>query len=112
MAVTLAEAKAWKETPFGTANIGDAVTGINTFAREWRCKWSEDDNKQSLTECQKVLDDIVCPAMKQVHGLSSVQRVVCGGCHDFKIIVKLGMDAFGDWAAMNFTPEEQVVEAQ
>mmetsp|Transcript_103064 Transcript_103064/g.332498 ORF Transcript_103064/g.332498 Transcript_103064/m.332498 type:complete len:141 (+) Transcript_103064:88-510(+) len=91
--------------------ICEGVEGINSLAREWRCKWDETDGKQSLTECQKVLDEIVVPALKHVHGLSSVQRVVCGGCKDFKIIVKLGLNAFDDWAAMNFAPEEQVVEA-
>mmetsp|Transcript_9400 Transcript_9400/g.26432 ORF Transcript_9400/g.26432 Transcript_9400/m.26432 type:complete len:142 (-) Transcript_9400:99-524(-) len=101
----------WKKSPTGTVSFGDAVAGINQFAREWRCKWDNEDGKQSLTECQRVLDDIVVPALKQVHGLTSIQRVVCGECLDFKIIVKLGIDAFGDWAAINFHPEEQVVEA-
>ena len=29
----------------------------NTFAREWRCQWSEDDDKRSLVELQRVLED-------------------------------------------------------
>ena len=29
----------------------------NTFAREWRCVWSEDDDKRSLTELQRVLEE-------------------------------------------------------
>ena len=29
----------------------------NTFAREWRCIWSEDDDKRSLTEIQRVLEE-------------------------------------------------------
>ena len=29
----------------------------NTLAREWRCIWSEEDQKRSLTELQRVLED-------------------------------------------------------
>merc|ERR1719401_3353819 len=61
---------------------------FNSVAREWRCKWSEGDNKKSLTECQRVLMEVAVPKLKYVHGVLSLQRVVCGECKDFKIIVK------------------------
>jgi hypothetical protein len=35
-----------------------------------------------------------------------VQRVVCGGCLDFKVIVALTADNFGDWEGKKFAPEE------
>mmetsp|Transcript_27337 Transcript_27337/g.61463 ORF Transcript_27337/g.61463 Transcript_27337/m.61463 type:complete len:109 (+) Transcript_27337:3-329(+) len=81
------------------------------FSREWRVKWSAEDNKKSLTEAQKVLDNIVVPELKKVHGLCSVTRTVCGECQDFKILCKLPLDAFEDWAASSFEPEAQVMEA-
>ena len=78
---------------------------FDTIAREWRCKWSEDNDKKSLSEANKaimsVLDDV-----KKVDGVKSVQRVICGDCHDFKVIVALSEDKFGGWVEGKFAPEE------
>jgi len=93
-----------------TTTICEGVT-TNTWAREWRCKWNEENEKKSLTQCQQVLDNIVLPRLRNVHGLASVQRIVCGECKDFKIVCKMGLDAFDDWASMNYEPEEEVVQA-
>lgn len=35
-----------------------------------------------------------------------VQRVVCGGCMDFKVIVALTAEKFGAWEGKKFAPEE------
>ncbi len=35
-----------------------------------------------------------------------VQRVVCGGCNDFKVVVALEASKFGDWSEAKFSPEE------
>lgn len=37
--------------------------------------------------------------------MSSVQRVVCGGCLDFKVVTKLSAAAFGEWEKAKFAPE-------
>merc|ERR1719215_1956005 len=81
------------------------------MAREWRCKWSEENEKKSLVLCQQVMAEVVIPQLRNTIGVLSVQRVVCGGNKDFKIIVKMGLDSFNDWAAHNFSPENEVVEA-
>lgn len=60
---------------------------FDTIAREWRCKWSEADEKASLSAAQDLLTATL-PAIKAVEG-ASVQRVVCGGCLDFKVIISL-----------------------
>merc|ERR1739838_28041 len=39
------------------------------------------------------------------------QRVVCGGCHDFKVITKLSKKAFEDWENAAFAPEATVLAA-
>ena len=52
--------------------------------REWRMKWSPDDDKKSLVEVQKALDAVL-PVIKALAGFKDVQRVVCGGCLDFKV---------------------------
>ena len=51
------------------------------IAREWRCKWSEDNDKASLVAAQKELDAVLAE-LKAMDGVKSVQRIVCGGCHD------------------------------
>merc|ERR1712094_1172 len=70
---------AWKINFHNVEKLTDNVE-YNSAAREWRCKWSEDNSKSALVECQKVLDDVVVPSLKHLHGLLSVQRVVCGEC--------------------------------
>jgi len=57
---------------------------FDTLAREWRCKWSPDADKASLAACQTALDSIV-DDVKKVDGVKSVERIVCGGCLDFKV---------------------------
>jgi hypothetical protein len=78
---------------------------FDTIAREWRCKWSPDDDKKSLQEAQKLLDAVL-DDLKKVDGFKSVQRVVCGGCLDFKVITAISVEKFGDWSDKKFEPEE------
>jgi len=62
-----------------------------------------------LQEAQKllasVLDDI-----KKVDGVKEVQRVVCGGCLDFKVITSVEQPKFGAWEESKFAPEESFLE--
>lgn len=59
---------------------------FDTIAREWRCKWSSENDKASLVAAQKAIDEILAQ-VKAVDGVVAVQRVVCGGCLDFKVSV-------------------------
>ncbi|EKX53147.1 hypothetical protein GUITHDRAFT_195477 [Guillardia theta CCMP2712] len=79
---------------------------FDTIAREWRCKWSADADKKSLVEAQNALNEILAE-VKKVDGVKSVQRVVCGGCLDFKIITALEADKYGKWEEAKFAPEEK-----
>lgn len=36
-----------------------------------------------------------------------MQRVVCGECHDFKVISCLDAESFGAWEAAGFAPEAE-----
>lgn len=69
---------------------------FDTIAREWRMKWSGDDDKKSLAEAQKALMAVL-PKIQSVEGVKGVQRIVCGGCFDFKVIVSLTFDTFEKW---------------
>eukprot|EP00568_Trieres_chinensis_P016358 CAMPEP_0183324358 /NCGR_PEP_ID=MMETSP0160_2-20130417/76850_1 /TAXON_ID=2839 ORGANISM="Odontella Sinensis, Strain Grunow 1884" /NCGR_SAMPLE_ID=MMETSP0160_2 /ASSEMBLY_ACC=CAM_ASM_000250 /LENGTH=112 /DNA_ID=CAMNT_0025491925 /DNA_START=197 /DNA_END=535 /DNA_ORIENTATION=+ len=83
------------------------VDGVDfdTVAREWRCKWSADSDKKSLAEAQRALVEIL-DEVKKVEGVKGVQRVVCGGCLDFKVVTSLTAAKFGDWEGASFAPEE------
>lgn len=90
-----------------SVNPGDPVKStveFDTVAREWRCKWSEDSNKASLIAAQKALDSILA-SVKAIDGVKKVDRIVCGGCLDFKVITSLTAEKFGDWEKAAFAPE-------
>jgi hypothetical protein len=78
---------------------------FENIAREWRCKWSVDNDNASLMSAQEKLEDILAD-VSSVEGVVSVQRVVCGGCQDFKVITKLSDKAFAEWEKNKFVPEE------
>ena len=67
-------------------------------------QWSADNDKKSLQEAQKALESVLTQ-VKAVDGVKDVQRVVCGGCLDFKVITSLDAGKFGDWEANQFAPE-------
>jgi hypothetical protein len=77
---------------------------FDTIAREWRCKWSADSDKASLVAAQNELSAII-KEVKGVKGVKSVQRVVCGGCLDFKVVTALDVASFGEWEKAKFAPE-------
>ena len=87
--------------------MGTIAEGVefDTVAREWRCKWSPDNDKKALVEAQKALKEVVADIQK-VDGFKKTDRVVCGGCMDFKVITSLPAEKFGDWEKAGFAPEE------
>jgi hypothetical protein len=89
-------------------NIAEGVD-FDTVAREWRCKWSPDGDKASLVAAQKALEAVL-PEIKKVDGVKGVERVVCGGCLDFKVITSLPQPKFGAWEEEGFTPESDFLE--
>mmetsp|Transcript_5738 Transcript_5738/g.9051 ORF Transcript_5738/g.9051 Transcript_5738/m.9051 type:complete len:140 (+) Transcript_5738:176-595(+) len=82
---------------------------FDTIAREWRCKWSPDNDKKSLVELQKVLNEHI-EDIKKVDGVKEVKRIICGNCMDFKVITALTQEKFGDWEKEQFAPEEKFLE--
>jgi hypothetical protein len=91
--------------PAGSTALTKSVS-FDTIAREWRCKWSVDNDKKSLTAAQEVLDELL-PQIKAMPAVKDVQRIVCGGCHDFKVITALPAAHFGDWEKAEFAPENK-----
>ena len=75
---------------FHYRSLGTIAQGVDfdTIAREWRCKWSQGNDKKSLVEAQIALKDVLAE-IKAVDGFLKVDRVVCGGCMDFKVREKI-----------------------
>lgn len=73
---------------------------FDTIAREWRLKWSSENEKQSLSLVQEKLGSIL-PTLQKIEGVKNVQRVVCGGCLDFKIITSVSAEKFQEWVRFN-----------
>ena len=83
--------------PLDTSAMGEVAAGVSfdIIAREWRCKWSEDSAKASLAQAQVALDETV-GALKALRGVREVKRVVCGGCHDLKVVIAFDKAAFDE----------------
>jgi len=79
---------------------------FNTIAREWRCKWSADNDKASLEALQKALNAAMSK-VGAVAGLRDVRRIVCGDCKDFKVVMSMPADKFPAWEENKFAPEEE-----
>lgn len=59
----------------------------------------------STAEAQKALKEVIGD-IKKVDGYKKTDRVVCGGCLDFKVITSLPAEKFGAWEEAKFAPEE------
>mmetsp|Transcript_4589 Transcript_4589/g.9686 ORF Transcript_4589/g.9686 Transcript_4589/m.9686 type:complete len:152 (-) Transcript_4589:280-735(-) len=89
-------------------NIAEGVE-YDTVSREWRCKWSNDDDMTSLVAAQEALNAVV-DTVKAVDGVKSVERIVCGDCNDFKVVTTLPADKFGAWVDNDFFPEGEFLD--
>ena len=81
--------------------ITDGVE-FDTIAREWRLKWSPDDDKKSLASVQQVVNSLIS-SIKSIDGVKNVQRIVCGGCLDYKVIISLPAEKFAEWVCIYLT---------
>lgn len=105
---TMMQTAAFMRSPASTMqriklSMIEITTGVefNTIAREWRLKWSPDDNKKSLASVQQTLV-VFTNALKKIDGVKSVQRIVCGGCLDYKVITALSADKYAAWVSFQF----------
>lgn len=54
--------------------------------------------------------DVFLPQIKNLNGVK-VQRIVCGGCLDYKVIVALPVAQFKEWESKGFAPENDFIAA-
>ena len=83
---------------------------FNTIAREWRFKFDTKNEKKSLISAQQTLN-VFKSQLQKIPGVKSIQRIVCGGCLDFKVIVALSADKYGDWEKVGHAPESEFINA-
>ena len=84
---------------------------FNRVCREWRCKFSGDkSDSESLEAIAKVLEKHL-PAIKAVSDDITVNRLICGSCLDFKLMMTVPLDDFGAWEEKQFAPEPEFLEA-
>jgi len=90
----------------------EIVDGVkfNVIAREWRLKWSSENDKKSLVEVNQLMNKFT-PKLKTIDGFKSLQRIVCGQCNDFKLITAVNSNTFGKWAQTEFEPESEFLSS-
>jgi hypothetical protein len=70
---------------------------FNRVCREWRCKYDGDKGtSESLEAISKVVDEYL-PELKKISDGVTVNRLICGGCLDFKLMTTVPLDDFGPW---------------
>ena len=79
----------------------------DTVAREWRCKVASRD---ALGEAQQAWQPFVAEVVR-IPGVVRVQRLCCGTCLDFRILVSVREDAYSNWKETNHHPEKEVLGA-
>eukprot|EP00437_Effrenium_voratum_P027347 CAMPEP_0181402676 /NCGR_PEP_ID=MMETSP1110-20121109/3298_1 /TAXON_ID=174948 /ORGANISM="Symbiodinium sp., Strain CCMP421" /LENGTH=128 /DNA_ID=CAMNT_0023524903 /DNA_START=40 /DNA_END=423 /DNA_ORIENTATION=+ len=110
----------------------DIAEGVSfgTLAREWRCKWSFENDCESLRACQQLLQDMQNEILEVTHhwagkqlktrevmngkidvNKQTIQRIVGQACCDFKVVIKLPVSQFEEWESRKFEPEEKFLSA-
>jgi len=87
-----------------------ATIEFSHVAREWRMKYAEGGLTGGAVKLQALLEKFL-PQLKKINGFVSCERVVCGGCNDFKLIIKVKKEAFGEWEKTQFAPESEFLLA-
>ena len=79
--------------------LANGAMSFNRVCREWRCKYEGDKaTSESLEAISKVVDEYL-PEIKKISEGVTVNRLVCGGCLDFKLMTTVPLDDFGPWEA-------------
>jgi hypothetical protein len=77
--------------------LANGAMSFNRVCREWRCKYEGDKaTSQSLEEIAKVVDEFL-PEIKKASNDITVNRLVCGSCLDFKLMMTVPLEDFGPW---------------
>lgn len=90
--------------------LANGAMSFNRVCREWRCKYAGNKaDSESLEAIAKAVDEYL-PTIKSVSDDITVNRLVCGGCLDFKLMMTVPLADFGPWEEKGFEPESAFLE--
>ncbi|GMI45334.1 hypothetical protein TrCOL_g3260 [Triparma columacea] len=98
-----------KSTSVNSVPLANGKMSFNRVCREWRCKYEGDKStSESLSAISDVVDEFL-PAIKGVSSDVTVNRLVCGACLDFKLMVTVPLDDYGPWEGGGHVPESDFI---
>ena len=87
-------------------DLANGSMSFDRVCREWRCKYEGDkSDSKSLEAIAGVVDEYLAE-IKAVSPGATVNRLVCGGCLDFKLMTTVPLEDFGAWEEKEFAPEK------
>lgn len=91
------------------AQLLEQAPGIlyDTVAREWRCKVH---SREGLGVAQQAWKDWA-RITSEIPGVVRVQRLCCGTCLDFRIVVSMRADAYPAWKERGHYPESEFLSS-
>eukprot|EP00545_Synedropsis_sp_CCMP1620_P014362 CAMPEP_0119014746 /NCGR_PEP_ID=MMETSP1176-20130426/10345_1 /TAXON_ID=265551 /ORGANISM="Synedropsis recta cf, Strain CCMP1620" /LENGTH=145 /DNA_ID=CAMNT_0006967983 /DNA_START=74 /DNA_END=511 /DNA_ORIENTATION=+ len=97
-------------TSLADVPLANGAMSFNRVCREWRCKYDGDKStSESLEAISKVVDEYL-PELKKLSDGVTVNRLVCGGCLDFKLMTTVPLDDYGPWEEGGHAPESEFLE--
>ena len=82
---------------------------FDRVCREWRCKYTGDKtDSESLAAIAGVVDEYMSK-IKAIDKSTTVNRLVCGSCLDFKLMITNDLDAYGPWSETDHAPEAEFI---
>ena len=79
----------------------------DTVAREWRCTvGSRDELGVAQHVWQRYAENV-----RAIPGVVRVQRLCCGACCEFRIVVSMRASAYDAWKATGHQPEPELLQA-
>ena len=81
----------------------------DTVAREWRCKWSADNDGASVGQVQQVWE-AMATRVRAIPGVVRVQRMCCGTCMEYKIVISMRARSYPAWEARDHEPEAEFLQ--
>ena len=98
-------------TALNAVDLANGAMSFDHVCREWRCKYTGDKGtSESLEAVAKELEKVL-PAIKEVSPGMKVNRLVCGSCLDFKLMMTVPLEDFGPWEEKGFAPEADFLAA-
>ena len=77
--------------------------------REWRCKYEGDKVTSASLEAIAGVVDEYMSKIKAIDKSTTVNRLVCGSCLDFKLMITNDLDAYGPWSETDHAPEAEFI---